>query len=294
MSFKKWLKEWILAFINLLTLDNIRYKSKVRREKRRLHHSRATRSSVRRHRKNKKYRRRRSSISVQNERVISSLFTFFSATIAIILLPLGLLDFGLKSVKAHSDSKKSQSYTKASGLAPKANIATSREVATTAKRSETKTTNESGDAKNPVSRIDSSGQGVTLFPREKTISDATRAEPIIAPDENTPKSTPKHSNDQYIRKRMTIAGSGYCNPDAFVDLKIGSRFDLELESDNQYDKDAVKLVFNGNKIGYVAKSDKSAFVTCLKLKHNIYGVITDIDNTTVQIKYEYETWFDYS
>lgn len=48
----------------------------------------------------------------------------------------------------------------------------------------------------------------------------------------------------------------------------------------------------GSKIGYVAKQDKSAFVTCLKLGRKVYGVITNIITGERTTKYEYETWFD--
>ena len=112
------------------------------------------------------------------------------------------------------------------------------------------------------------------------------------PDENTPKSTPKHEKDQYIRKRMIIAGSSYCDASVLAKLQVGTYFELEAEPDNPYDKDAVKLLFEGEKIGYIAKADRLAFVTCLKLRRNIYGVITNIITENNLTKYEFETWFD--
>ena len=112
------------------------------------------------------------------------------------------------------------------------------------------------------------------------------------PDENTPKSTPKHEKDQYIRKRMIIAGSSYCDSGVLARLKVGTYFDLVAEPDNPYDKDAVMLTLDGEKIGYIAKADKLAFVTCLKLKRKIYGVITAIQADEFPMKYEFETWFD--
>ena len=112
------------------------------------------------------------------------------------------------------------------------------------------------------------------------------------PDENTPKSTPKHEKDQYIRKRMIIAGSSYCDSDVLAKLAAGTYFDLVAEPDNPYDKDAVMLTLDGEKIGYIAKADRLAFVTCLKLKRKIYGVITAIKSDEFPTKYEFETWFD--
>ena len=114
-----------------------------------------------------------------------------------------------------------------------------------------------------------------------------------APDENTPKSKPKHDGDQYIRKRMIIAGSSYCNKEVLERLTVGTYFELIAEPTNPYDKDAVMLVYEGEKIGYIAKQDKLAFVTCLKLKREIYGVITEIKPKSGIKQYEFETWFDY-
>ena len=111
------------------------------------------------------------------------------------------------------------------------------------------------------------------------------------PDENTPKSTPKHEKDQYIRKRMIIAGSSYCDSGVLAKLTVGTYFDLVAEPDNPYDKDAVMLTLDGEKIGYIAKADRLAFVTCLKLKRKIYGVITAIKTDEFPTKYEFETWF---
>lgn len=111
-------------------------------------------------------------------------------------------------------------------------------------------------------------------------------------DESAPRSTPKHENDQYIRKRLIIAGSSYCDASVLSKLQIGAYFELEAEPDSPYDKDAVKLLLEGKKIGYIAKAESLAFLTCLKLNRNIYGVITDIITENGSTKYEYETWFD--
>lgn len=127
----------------------------------------------------------------------------------------------------------------------------------------------------------------------KPVTPVTPPEPETKElDENTPKSQPKREGDQYIRKRMIIAGSSYCDKSALDKLTIGTYFELVAEPTNPYDKDAVMLVHEGEKIGYIAKQDKLAFVTCLKLKRRIYGVITDIITEPYPTKYEYETWFD--
>ena len=112
------------------------------------------------------------------------------------------------------------------------------------------------------------------------------------PDENTPKSKPKHEKDQYIRKRMFIAGSSYCDKAVLEKLSVGTYFEVVAEPDNPHDKDAVMLMYNGNKIGYIAKKDNIPFIICLRLNRKVYGVITDIITEQTSTKYEFETWFD--
>ena len=111
------------------------------------------------------------------------------------------------------------------------------------------------------------------------------------PDENTPKSIPLNEKDQYIRKRMIIAGSYYADQAAVEQLAVGIYFQLVAEPDNPHDKDAIALYYQGCRIGYVAKKDVLPFITCLKLKRSIYGVITDIQETNGRKVFEYETWF---
>lgn len=133
----------------------------------------------------------------------------------------------------------------------------------------------------------------SLYKQEPTKVETPPPAPIIAePDENTPKSTPKHEHDQYIKKRMIVAGSSYSDQAALDKLIVGSYLELVPEPTNPYDKDAIMLAHNGEKIGYIAKQDKLAFVTCLRLGRKMYGVITDIQFETYPTKYEYETWFD--
>lgn len=107
-----------------------------------------------------------------------------------------------------------------------------------------------------------------------------------------PKSVPKGEHDQYIRKRMIVAGSSYCQTSTLKKVTVGSHLDLAAEPDNPHDKDAVMLLFENEKIGYVPKTDRAAFVTCLRLKRKMYGIITDIDTTVSPAKYEFEVWFD--
>ncbi len=121
------------------------------------------------------------------------------------------------------------------------------------------------------------------------------AEQVTVPEkspESTPKSKPKYDNDQYIRKRMIIAGSSYCDSATLDKLYVGAYIEIVLEPDNAYDKDAIMPTFEGTKIGYIAKADKAPYVTCIKLGRSVYGVITDIKTDVFPVQYEYETWFN--
>lgn len=112
------------------------------------------------------------------------------------------------------------------------------------------------------------------------------------PDERVPRSVPKHEGDRYVRKRMIICGSSYCDAASPLRLTVGTYFDLAQEPDNPYDRDAVVLTLNGEKIGYIAKAERLAFATSLRLGRKMYGVITDVKTDEHPTKYEFEVWFD--
>ena len=59
-------------------------------------------------------------------------------------------------------------------------------------------------------------------------------------DDNTPKSKPKHEKDQYIRKRMFIAGSSYCDKAVLEKLSVGTYFEVVAEPDNPHDNAHVR------------------------------------------------------
>lgn len=59
-------------------------------------------------------------------------------------------------------------------------------------------------------------------------------------DDNTPKSKPKHEKDQYIRKRMFIAGSSYCDKAVLEKLSVGTYFEVVAELDNPHDNAHVR------------------------------------------------------
>ena len=304
MSFSTWFVQWINSFLKLLTIGSKKRRSDAQRKKDRERRLKAKYSSSNFYRK-KKCRRRRSSHSVQNERLIGALFKFMATSLGILLLPLGLLDWGRKSVNARrssgSGAKRASSTRKPTSIVNNAKkttlVTTERRTTkstmkkTAPKRSTVKTTVNISPTTTPQEPVNYSYAPIFECSRTEDIASVIETPVVTEPDESTPKSTPKNENDQYIRKRMIIAGSNYCDKAVLDTLDVGSHIDLEAEPDNPYDKDAVKLLFNGQKIGYIAKKDHMAFVTCLKLKRKIYGVITAIIEEDGQTKYEFETWF---
>lgn len=300
MSFGVWFREWVGSFFKLLTIGTNKRKSAAQRQRDRKRRLKAKKSSDNCYRTKKKRRRRRSSLSVQNERLVGAVFKFMAISIGILLLPFGLLDWGRKSAKARKASGGSRELKKGS---PKTKTrATSNTTAAHTTPTATSTQNKKSSIRNNRTKVEAPVMRTSTKPQDGINSTPFRffeypelkaAAPAMSePDENTPKSMPKNEKDQYIRKRMIIAGACYCDKCVLDILEVGSYIDLEAEPDNPYDKDAVKLLYNGQKIGYIAKEDRLAFVACLKLNRSIYGVITGVIDEDGQTKYEYETWFD--
>ena len=197
------------------------------------------------------------------------------------------------SVHAKTTSSASQSPRRES--APKKTTTSASTVKkTSASHKSTTTVKVTKPIVEPKSEKKSAYSYADLCPKRESMNSVTfpKSDDPIVIDENAPKSRPKHANDQYIRKRMIIAGSSYCDASALAKLLVGTYFDLVAEPDNPHDKEAIALLHNGEKIGYIAKQDKAAFVTCLRLGRSAYGVITNIITDAYPTKYEYETWFD--
>ena len=255
----------------------------------------------------------------------SRLACFFAMIVAAVATPVDITSAGVKAHKIKKERKKREnadrvkkatttsssstvthssshsSYTRPNPQNPRPNSTSAKSTSTSQKKTtaEKKVAPVVIPSKPDVAPIEKPITSYTYTPIIQTTSDAVKpisveSEQPKEPDEITPKTTPKNEKDQYIRKRMIIAGSYYCDKNILEQLTVGTYFDLEAEPDNPHDKDAVKLLYNGQKIGYIAKQDRLAFVTCLKLKRNIYGVITAIKEEDSRTQYEFETWFDSS
>lgn len=207
---------------------------------------------------------------------------------------------GQTSTRTHSDHK---SYTTPrSTSSTKKNTTTSsskhtsssysNKTTTTQKRTSTTTVKTTPKVVKTKPTSSYSYSYSSLFPKSEPAPYVPpKPEEPKEPDENTPKSKPMTEGDQYIRKRMIIAGSYYCDQSVISQLAPGTYFQVVAEPDNPHDKNAVALYYQDTKIGYIAKNDVIPFVTCLKLRRNIYGVVTDVKEKDGRKEIEYETWF---
>jgi hypothetical protein len=276
------------------------YKSDKQRKKERERRLKSKTAHYDPFKKKRKYKRRRSS----NDILLDKLCGFIAASIGVLLLPLGFFHYGYKSAK-RTRNKRIHKKNTAVGMR-KSHRNPSQELTITTTTSIKQTNDKQFSKSNPTkstpvtvhTKVEDGNktniaytQNTPLFERKVVVTHPLPSQPE-EPDENTPKSTPKNENDRYIRKRMIIAGSSYCDKSILEKLSVGTYFELSREPDNQYDENAVKLTYNGEKIGYIPKQDRLAFSFSLKLNKNIYGVITAINNYENPKKYEFETWFD--
>ena len=305
MSFTVWFRLWVRSFFKLLTLGSKKRKTEAQRKREHDRRMKAKHSAPKHFRIKKKRARRRHSLHVWFEKVVLSLIDFTALSLGILLLPFGLFDWGHKSIKAKKASKKntiqrsaspkSTTHTQAPKAAPSYHKTSNNEVKREEKKP-TQTTAPTPKAKPSIeAKTESTSQTASkaaTLEDVQNIPAGVKKETPVELNENIPKSTPKNEKDQYIRKRMIIAGSDYCEKEVLKALTNGTCFDVSLDLDNPNDKEAVKLTYNGQKIGYISKADKPAFVTCLKLGRKVYGVITDIKTEVFPTQYEFETWFD--
>ena len=110
--------------------------------------------------------------------------------------------------------------------------------------------------------------------------------PKEVPSENTPKSTPKNSKDQYIRKRMFIHNT----MPAADGLQVGDYLEI-VSVPTPEDKGAIALHSSSGIVGYLPLADRAPYAACLKLGRLVYAVVSDISSGEEGKKYEIETWY---
>lgn len=312
MNFKSWLKRWARSFHRLLKVGSKPRKSEKQRKEEHRRRMKAKTAPPNYFKKKRKYTRHPGR---KNAEGIAATIEFALTSLAILFVPFKSAQTRRKSKKAPeakasaNDSYRSTPAPQKTKVTTAPNNAQAKPSAPTVipqASSKPKSTETKAQPSVTPPRVEKDKEPTNIsytpapsLPIDKpiVIPPAPPAPPAPVPevkvlDENTPKSSPKHEADRYIRKRMIIAGSSYCEPSVLAKLQIGTYFDLSREPDNPYDKDAVVLTYEGEKIGYVAKADVAPYTVSLNLRRKIYGVITDIITEGNLTKYEYETWFD--
>lgn len=99
MRFNTWFKLWMFSFFRLFTFDYKKPSSKAQREKARARRLQAKYSSKNLYRNKRKHKAKRSSTKVQNTKLLRAIGGFFAVSFGLLLLPLGLLDWGNKNIQ---------------------------------------------------------------------------------------------------------------------------------------------------------------------------------------------------
>ncbi len=290
MRFKAWFVRWKRSFYRLLMLDVPPYKSDRRRNKEHVAYVRAKSSRKGRYRVVEKKRRRNG----KNHKMLSVLMEFTVLTLCIIFLPFGLLYEGCKKVK-----KRYRSHRMSRGRATCADSKSQKRRSEHAAEKHHDTPPSAvPQAVAPMTCTEDQRKAtvknsVTMC-EEKSEINACIASDVenSKPDEDAPKSVPRNEKDRYIRKRLVIEWDACCDPAILSRPEIGSYLEVVAESDHPHTQYAVKLLFDGVKVGCIPKEDQAPFLTCLKLGRKVYGVITDTFDGELSKKYELEMWFE--
>lgn len=313
MKFSVWFKLWINTFYKLLFSGSSKYKSERQRKRERERRLKAKRSSKSKYRLEKKRigKRRRRGAAGSDE--FAAMVGLVAVTfLGLILLPIGLLDFGVKNIKTAKANKKrgtgarktqkSEINSKSAGKYLDANRVKSSAIDISAPNAAPKHAEETEFTPDAPDEIleKTERTGCEIFaddypkPAENSVSVEAANDEISAEvrirDEKILKSTPMNKGDKYIRRRMLINGCEYCNTDAVKSLRVGACLEALPEPNNPYDKYAVKLTFGGEKVGYLPRGETLALITCFDLGSEVYAIITDAFSEGDRMKYEIELW----
>ena len=208
MKFNVWFTLWITSFLKLLTVGSKKRKSDAQRKKDRARRLKAKFSGATAYRSKKKYRKRRSSHHVENERLMGAMFKFAAISLGVLLLPFGLVDWGYKSAKARRGSraaKKSSQISdtvKTSGVSKQSTstLSKARSIRTASARNTTNASETQRDTENSSRR---SYSQFSLFDQAQVTHRVPP--PSSEADEHTPKSTPKNGKQSESDKLDTKA-----------------------------------------------------------------------------------------
>ncbi|MBQ8269410.1 MAG: hypothetical protein IJZ24_07030 [Clostridia bacterium] len=278
MSFRIWFRRWIALFLKLFSVGAQRHKSEAARER-----ESARRKEKKREKKHGAAKKANRKARTQNARIAAALFEFFAHSLCILLLPFGLLDWGYQSAKLKKAARRARTKTastRAEGHSEKA----PKEGAAPAQRQAPAREGTQAPAP-PLAEV--------AAPKKEKAEKSPKAPSThdMEADESTPRSTPASASDRYIRKRLTLSDFHACDPSARRSLTVGTRLDFAADPDTAHEKNAVVLLRCGDRVGYLAPQDQTAFAACLRLKQNIYGIVTAVKEENGQTVYEIEAWF---
>lgn len=266
MSFRAWLKRWFSSFVRLLTLGNRRKISERQRLRYRENRKKAKRRNLRVFKRKRTYRRSR---GANYKKTLKLLTDFITKTLGIFLVPFSPVRTSAQKQSNRAVAKKTVHSKPNPKPAPVAASTVRQEYAKPKPKASTEAVLQ--------------GNMKKYEPPKKAVEVNERGD--------APKSKPINEKDQYIRKKLVIRGAHYCDSNVISRLRIGTCFDLAREKDNKYDPNAVVLLLEGEKIGYVAKEDLAPYTIALNLGRSIYGIITNIIKDESGTRFEYETWF---
>lgn len=310
MRFSAWFKYWILLFYRFFTVGVEKGKSERERNKEREARLKARRNSKDKYRVEKKRGKKRRKNGALNPRIFALAIGFAAATFfGIILLPVGLFDYGIKSIK---EKKKAKKINTGADNNQKTADSHSGKTSNREERSDMRANTFEGDlesydnstlsgesafnseASELITEINDaeSANDTDITTETRSVREKEKIAEVHIRDEKTPKSKPKNENDRYVRKRLIIEKNESADKVVARRLKIGAYLDVVSESENSTDKEEIKLIFDGETVGYIPKSEALAIITCLELKCKIYAVITDVVCETNAVRYEIEIWFE--
>ena len=268
MSFKRWFKWWLRSFTAMISYGSGQRKSDTQRKRDKQKRREYER---RRHTMNYTVKKRKKARS-SNAILLDKLGTFFVASIAFLLVPLGLLKRAKRSKSIHKAkvaSAKHTSFKSSPVTSPKKeekkNVTPSAKSSFNNSAIQRKTTErKSVEKKEEKKDILATNVRVEALKTEKK-------------DENAPKSTPLSEKDTYYRKRLTIQ-IAEDKKEFMAEIKVGTVLDFALDESKKF----VYVLHKGTMIGQVPPADTLPIATALKLGRTMYAIVTEIKGNEIE------------
>ena len=227
---------------------------------------------------------------------LEKIIVFLCYTFAILLIPIGIFDYGRKKRKYNEKNRRmakssfptSRKHSIETRSASK-NNADMKHTSEKYAASSPDITKESTKIPSPVADLHTDKSKTH---KESKIASIESSEVTADSVEKTrkaeiAKSTPRYEKDKYIRKIMHFS---FCEVDVvtLAELHTGITFDINIARIDSTDK--IIFFHLGKRLGIAEEEDESVLSTCISLGDKLYGVITDIDLASGIV--EYEAWID--